>query len=65
MAQPATLINSKLTGFSSLKMIADIRMKIIVVDLHIVYIETVMYMKLQLDRPMSTAAAMAETVANL
>lgn len=32
----------------------------IVVDLHIVYIETVINMKLQLDSPISTAAATAE-----
>jgi hypothetical protein len=42
-------------------MIAEIKMNMIVVDLHIVYIDTVMYMKLQLDSPMSTAVATAES----
>ena len=41
-------------------MIAEIRMNMIVVDLHIVYIDTVMYIKLQLDNPISTAADTAE-----
>lgn len=34
-------------------------MNIMAVDLHIVYIETVINMKLQFDRPMSNAVAKA------
>ena len=41
-------------------MIAQMRINIIVVDLHIVYIDTVMYIKLQFDKPISTAAETAE-----
>ena len=48
-----------LTGFSSLNMIAEIRIKTMVEDLHMVYIDTVMYMKLQLERAMSNEAAIA------
>ena len=41
-------------------MIAQMRINMIVVDLHIVYIDTVMYIKLQFDKPISTAAETAE-----
>ena len=49
-----------LTGFSILKRIAARRMNIIAVLLHIVYMDTVMYMKLQLESPISIDAVIAE-----
>ena len=45
-----------------MKIIAVIMINTIVDDLHIVYIETVMYIKLQLDNAISIAAAIAEII---
>ena len=52
-------IPTQLTGFSSLKIMAAMRMKMITLLLHMVYMETVMYMKLQLLRAMSRDAVKA------
>ena len=51
-----------LTGFSNLKMIAATNIKMMTELLHIVYIETVMYIKLQLLKAISREAVRAGKV---
>ena len=51
--------NCVLTGFSNLKTMAATNIKMMTELLHMVYMDTVMYMKLQLLRAISREAASA------